>query len=129
VIVNYTKTFLTNTVTGEQISGQVREAGPIAYAVRGEVRGYVGGRQRSIGRTGTSATWSIPMVELTAAQVATLEGWMSTGITVFARNHLGESMYGTFFAVETQPVKAADPLGAAYAVTLEIRMVDVVEGV
>jgi hypothetical protein len=130
MICTYTRTWITNTVTGEQVSGQVENQTSPSYAVRGEIRGYVGGRQRAIGRVGTAGTWSIPLVELLAASVTALEDWMAAGVTVFARNHLGDAMYGTFFSVEPAPVKAAAPgPGAAWAVTVELRMVDVVEGI
>lgn len=126
----YTKTWITDTVTGVSVSGQVENPTSPSYAVRGEIRGYVGGRQRSIGREGTSGTWSIPLVELNAAALAQLQSWMSSGTTVFARNHLGDAMYGVFYAVDPQPVKAAAPgPGAAWAVAVEMRMVDTVEGV
>jgi hypothetical protein len=129
VIVQYTRTWITNVVTSEQVSGQADSPTSPAYAVRGEVRGYVGGRQRAIGRAGTSGTWAFQLREMNAAAVAMLELWMSSGVTVFVRNHLGDSMYGTFFAIEPAPVKAAGPNDAAWSVSLEIRMVDVVEGV
>jgi hypothetical protein len=129
MIVLYTKTFITNVVTGEQVSGQVLEPTSPAYSVRGEIRGYVGGRQRAIGREGTAGTWGFTLVELLAASVTSLEEWMASGATVFARNHLGDSMYGVFFNVDPQPVKAAAPgAGAAWSVQVDLRMVDVVEG-
>ena len=129
MIALYTKTWITDTVTQAQVSGQVEAPASPAYGVRGEIRSYVGGRQRAIGRAGTSGTWSFRMLELLAGSVSLLEQWMAAGTTVFARNHLGDSMYGVFFAVEPVPVKAAAPgPSAAWSVTIELRMVDVVEG-
>jgi hypothetical protein len=129
VIVQLTKMWLTNTATGEMLGAYSGPDRKKVHTVKGEVRTYAGGRQRAVGSLGTSSTWDFDLVELTAANVLTLRAWMDSGVTVLARDHRGQSMYGTFFGLEESEAKSQTWATALYAVSLIIQRVDVVEGV
>lgn len=98
-------------------------------SVQGQVRTYAGGRQRAIGSLGQSQIWKVKLLELPYEEVLLLETWMSQGVTVFARDHRGQSMYGTFFSVERGELKSQTWQNARYTATIELQRVDVVEGV
>jgi hypothetical protein len=129
MIVQYTAFWITNTVTQESIGAQSDPDRNWQSSVKGEVRTYAGGRQRAVGSLGASTVWQVRLVELTQVQVETLEQWMRQGVTVFARDHRGQAMYGTFFAVERGEHPAGLVAYARYSAAVEIQYVDVVEGV
>lgn len=129
MIVQLTKFWLTNTVTQELMSAYSLPDRKRASAVVGEVRRYAGGRMRSVGVQGKASTWQVSLTELTLSQVGTLETWMSQGITIFARDNHGVSMYGTFFDVGIDELRAISYSTSVYTVSIQIERVDVVEGV
>ncbi len=126
--VQLTKLWLTNVVTGEMLGAQSDPDRSQTYAVAGQVRTYAGGRQRAVGSVGASGAWKFTLVQLTLTQTLTLRTWMEAGVTVLARDHRAQSMYGTYFQVEVGEVKG---IGAntTYTAALELQQVDVVEGV
>lgn len=129
MIVQLTKFWLTALTDGVSVSGQSADGRPFQSSVRGEVRTYAGGRQRAVGSVGRSATWQIQLEELTLDQVIQLETWMGEGITVFARDHRGQSMYATFFGVDRGERKSQTWQNSRYTATIQLHRVDVVEGV
>ena len=124
-----TKMWLTNTVTTEMLSAQTAPDRPQSYKVPGEVRTYAGGRQRGIQRAGLSRTWQFELQELTAANVTTLVAWMNLGVTILARDHRGQSMYGTFYEIAVKERPGGSPATSYYAAGITVQSVDVVEGV
>lgn len=70
----------------------------LSYASEGEVRTYAGGRQRSIAAEGTRSQWSFRLVPVTAATVATLNGWRNLAVQV--RDHRGQALIGVYRSVE-----------------------------
>lgn len=129
MIVQLTKFWLTNTVTQELISAYSLPDRKRTSSVAGEVRRYAGGRMRSVGVQGKASQWSVSLTELTLTQVGTLESWMTQGITVFARDNHGVSMYGTFYGVGIDEMRAISYQTSIYTVSIDIERVDVVEGV
>jgi hypothetical protein len=129
VIVQLSKLWLTNVVSLESIGAGSDPKRAQAYSVKGEIRTYAGGRQRSVGSIGAAGQWSFTLVELTLTQVNTLRTWMASGVTVFARDHRGQSMYGTFFAVDVGENMAQTIAYATYTADVALQRVDVVEGV
>lgn len=121
--------WLANTVTGELMSFYTGEDRSRQASVKGEIRTYAGGRQRAVGSAGASTSWKVPLVEVTAAELANLELWMEQGIVVLARDHLGQYMYGTFFDVSSTANKAVNYTGVTWNAEITINAVDVVEGV
>lgn len=128
MLVQLTKFWLTNLVTQEHFGRYSAPDRPKSSSVQGEVRRYAGGRMRAVGVLGTSAQWGVTLVELTLDDVELLELWMSQGVTVFARDHRGASMYGTFFQVDVDELRAVTYPFAVYTATIQIQRVDVVEG-
>jgi hypothetical protein len=128
VNVALSKLWMTNVVTGEMFSAQTVPGRSQSFAVGGSIRTYAGGRQRAIGSTGASGSWKFSLAELSLTQAQTLRAWMATGVTVLARDHRGQSMYGTFFAVELDENFGSGTL-ATYVAAIELLAVDVVEGV
>jgi hypothetical protein len=124
-----TKLWLTNVVTTEMLGAQSSPDRPQDYAVKGEIRTYAGGRQRAVGSLGASGQWKFQLMELTATQVETLKTWMEAGVTVLARDHRGQSMYGTFFGVTVGENMAQLWQNATYTAEITLQAVDVVEGV
>lgn len=129
MIVQLTKMWLTHVVTQESLGSQTAPSRSWSAAVKGEVRTYAGGRQRAVGSVGRSNSWKFTLVELTQAQAELLEAWMDQGVTVFARDHRGQSMYGTFFGIDRAENMAQLYPNATYTATIELQRVDVVEGV
>jgi hypothetical protein len=126
VILN--KVWLVNLSTGEMMGAQSDPSRTWTAAVDGEVRKYAGGRMRAVGSIGKTNQWKITLVELTQAQCEQLETWMGQGVTVFARDARGQSMYGSFFQVDRGENFGVYPY-ATYTASVEIHRVDVVEGV
>jgi hypothetical protein len=129
VIVQLTRMWITNVVTEEHVSAQTDPTRSWSASVRGEVRSYAGGRQRAVGSIGKSNVWKFVLEELSLATCELLETWMNQGITVLARDHRGQFMYGTFFAVERSENMAQTYEFATYTAAIELQRVDVVEGV
>ncbi len=130
MILQLTKFWITSMAESKSIGAQSLDDGrPYATSVRGEVRTYAGGRQRAVGSLGSSTTWKVTLVEMPLTEVILLETWMAQGVTVFARDHRGQSMYATFFSVERGEHKSQLYPNARYTATLELQRVDVVEGV
>jgi hypothetical protein len=121
--------WLTNVVTIEHLSAQTATDRKRQYAVPGQIRTYAGGRQRSVGSFGMARSWSFTLVELTQGQYETLTGWMDVGVTVFARDHRGQSMYGTFFSLDVGENPSQTWQYATYTADVTLQAVDVVEGV
>ena len=129
MILQLTKLWLVNTVTLEMIGAQSQDGRARSASVDGAVRKYAGGRMRAIGTIGKYGSWKFSLVELTLAQCTTLENWMAYGYTIFARDHRGQSMYGTFFSVDFDENKSQLYANATYVAAIELSRVDVVEGV
>jgi hypothetical protein len=131
-LIQLTRMWLTSVVTAESFGWYTAPDRGQSYTVRGEIRTYAGGRQRAVGSTGTAGHWSFTLVELTLDDIAQLREWLSSGVTVFARDHRGQSMYGTFFDVAVSEVIPAilytDP-NNRFRAGITINQVDVVEGV
>lgn len=128
VQIQLTKMFLTNVVSIETLAAQTDPARSQTYSVAGDVRTYAGGRQRGVGSVGLSGSWKFVLVELTLTQIGVMRAWMTAGVTVLARDHRGQSMYGTFFQVD---VGENMGMGTAstYTASIELKSVTVVEGV
>lgn len=129
MIIQLNRFWLTNVVTQESLGRYSAPERSHTTSVQGEVRKYAGGRMRAVGAPGTSDQWGVTLVELVQADVELLREWMSTGVTVFARDNRGLSMYGTFFQVETDELRAVTYPFAIYTASIQIQRVDVVEGV
>jgi hypothetical protein len=129
MIVQLTKLWLTNTVNAVHLAAQTDPTRTWTASVKGEVRTYAGGRQRAVGSIGRANVWKFTLVELTQSQCETLEDWMNQGVTVLARDHRGQSMYGTFFGVERAENMSQLYPYATYTAAIELQRVDVVEGV
>jgi hypothetical protein len=129
MIVQLTKLWLANVVTQELLSAQTVPSKSQSFGVKGEIRTYAGGRQRAIGSTGMSGQWQFVLVELTQTNTETLKTWMSSGVTVLARDHRGQSMYGTFFDLGISENMAQLYPTASYTAQITLQAVDVVEGV
>lgn len=129
VAVQLTKLWLVNIVTQEMISAQSGRSKSQAFSVKGEIRTYAGGRQRAIGSTGLSGQWVFTLMELSQANVDMLKTWMAFGVTVLARDHRGQFMYGTFFSVDIAENMAQFYSTATYTADITLQAVDVVEGV
>jgi hypothetical protein len=127
--VQYTKMWLTSVVSQESIGAWTDEDRESTYGVAGEIRTYAGGRQRAVGSVGASGQWKRTLVELTAADVALLRTWMENGVTVFARDHLGQAMYATFFDVGVKENKSQTWQAATFRADITLQRVDVSEGV
>jgi hypothetical protein len=128
MLVVLTKVWLANVSTGEMIGAQSDPSRSWTATVEGSVRKYAGGRMRAVGSIGKNISWKLTLVEITQAQCETLELWMAAGVTVFARDARGQSLYGTFFQVDRGERFGVYPYGL-YTATMEISKVDVVEGV
>jgi hypothetical protein len=127
--VQLVKFWVTNTVTQEQISAYSMPDRKRGSSVTGEVRRYAGGRMRAVGIQGKSSTWAVSLAELSLSQVETLELWMTQGITILARDNHGVGMYGTFFGVDIDEMRAINYSTSVYTASIDIQRVDVVEGV
>lgn len=123
-----TKMWLVNAVTAETVSAQTDQDRSQTYSVSGAVRTYANGRQRAVGSVGLAGSWKFTLVEMTLTQVDVLTAWMDAGVTVLARDHRGQSMYGTFFAVNVGE-NMGQGLAATYTAAIELQAVTVVEGV
>lgn len=124
-----TKMWLTNVTSLEMIGLQTGPERPRNYQARGEVRFYGAGRKRSIKRAGMAQTWKFTLQEMTLTQVETLRQWSDDGVTVLARDHRGQSMYGSFYEIEIDERLSQTPSGAFYTAAITLQQVDVVEGV
>jgi hypothetical protein len=120
--------WLVNVSSGAMIGAGSDPSRTWSSSVEGAVRKYAGGRMRAVGSLGQTTTWKLTLVELTQAQLETLESWMAQGVTVFARDARGQNLYGTFFQVDRGENFGVYPY-ATYTATVEISRVDVVEGV
>lgn len=129
MILQLTKMWLVNLATAEMLGAQTGQDRGWAASVRGEVRSYAGGRQRAVGSIGKASTWKFTLVELTQVQCELLEAWMNQGVTLLARDHRGQFMYGTFFEVDRGENMAQLYPNATYTVSITVQRVDVVEGV
>lgn len=129
MILQLTKFWITNTVTQESIGRYSSPEKQTSFSVQGDVRRYAGGRMRAVGTTGLAGSWPVTLMELSLADCELLKLWMSTGVTVFARDNRGQSMYGTFFQVEANELRTMTYQNAVYTATITIQRVDVVEGV
>jgi hypothetical protein len=128
VQIQLTKMFLTNVVSIETLAAQTDPARSQTYSVAGDVRTYAGGRQRGVGSVGLSGSWKFVLVELTLTQIGVMRAWMTAGVTVLARDHRGQSMYGTFFQVDVGENMGMGT-AATYTASIELKSVSVVEGV
>lgn len=128
MIVQLNRFWLTNTVTQESIGRYSAPDRDRGSSVQGEVRRYAGGRMRAVGALGRASQWGVTLVELTLDDTELLELWMSEGVTVFARDNHGASMYGTFFQVDINELRAVTYPLAVYTASIQIQRVDVVEG-
>jgi hypothetical protein len=63
----------------------------------GEVRQYANGRLRSVSRAGSATTLGVTARNLTAGQVAQIDGWR--GAVVLFRDVWGRKLYGTYFRI------------------------------
>lgn len=128
MIVTLSKFWIVNVTTAEMIGAFSDPARTWTSTVVGGVRTYAGGRQRAVGTLGHSIVWKVTLVELTQAQLETIETWVAQGATFFARDARGQSLYGAVFQVDRAENFGVYP-GATYTASIEINRVDVVEGV
>lgn len=131
MIIQLTRMFLTSVVSGETHGWYTDPDREQSYSVKGEIRTYAGGRQRAVGSIGASGSWTFTLVELSLADTVVLRTWMESGVTVFARDHRGQSMYGTFFQVDVgeTPVTTYSSPNNLFTAAMTVQAVDVVEGV
>jgi hypothetical protein len=129
--VTYSKCWLTNVATTEQLSAQTAPDRKRSFAAAGgdPQRVYGSGRIRSVRQAGVKGTWTFELMELTLAQVNTLTVWLSAGATLFVRDHRGLAAYGTFFGVDISENVAVTPTYATYRASITLNVVDVIEGV
>jgi hypothetical protein len=128
MIIQLTKFWITSMAESKSIGAQTEDSRSWTTSVRGEVRTYAGGRQRAIGSLGAATVWKVTLVEVPYDEVILLETWMGQGVTVFVRDHRGQSMYATFFSVERQEHKSQTYGASRYKIAVEFHQVDVVEG-
>jgi hypothetical protein len=119
---NLTKTFVTLPATGAYVAGQTGRGRGEGYASPGDVRSYVGGRQRSIAQEGERGTYTFVMLRLTRTDVETLRTWM--GQVVQVRDNKGRRFYGVYFDVEI-----IEYIDARYNVSIKLTVVTQTEGV
>lgn len=131
MIIQLTRLFLTSVVSGETYGWYTDRSRDQTYSVKGEIRTYAGGRQRAVGSIGASGSWAFTLVDLSLADTVVLRTWMESGVTVFARDHRGQSMYGTFFQVDIgeMPVATWNSPNNLFTAAITVQAVDVVEGV
>jgi hypothetical protein len=123
---------LTNTVTADQISAYTDPSRERVDTVAGEVRSYAGQvpRRRAVGSFSASSVWRFTMMRLPYSDVELAREWLNTGVTVLARDHLGQYMYGVFFELSTP--ESAGRHGYATArwnADITLQYVDFVESV
>jgi hypothetical protein len=129
VIVQLSKLWLANVVTQELLSAQTGRSKAQEFGVPGEIRTYAGGRQRAVGSLGMAGKWTFTLMELSQTNTETLKTWMASGVTVLARDHRGQAMYGTFFGLNIAENMAQLYPTATYTADITLQAVDVVEGV
>lgn len=131
MILQLTQLWLTAIVSGESHGWYSDPSRDQTFAVRGEVRFYAGGRLRAVTSAGMSGQWKFTLVELTLADTTLIKLWLDTGVTVLARDHRGQSMYGTFFSVDFAENRALtwNSPQNTYRAAITLQAVDVVEGV
>lgn len=110
--------------TGEAVSAYSQDRAE-AHTSDGEVRGYAGGRQRSITREGEAGQFTFTLRRVPLADVETLRTWK--GLTVQVRDNRGRKFFGVYFGVPI--VKEYRDNLDLYDVTIELRTVTVSEGV
>lgn len=119
-----TKIFINLLSTGAAVSaysGDERERG---HDMAGEVRGYAGGRQRSITTYGERGRFSFTLIEVPDADIVTLRSWIGQGVQV--RDHRGQTFYGVYHGLELAEVKA---LPGHYHVAIALRTITYNEAV
>lgn len=97
-VLNLTKAFLNNLATGEAVSAQSGRDRAVAVQQDGEVRTYGGGRRRSVTQAGRRATIGVSLRYVTAADAATLEGWI--GQDLLYRDDRGRRYAVVYFDIE-----------------------------
>jgi hypothetical protein len=131
MILQLTKLWLTSVLSGESHGWYTDPERDQSYSTKGEIRTYAGGRQRAIGSVGVAGSWKFTLVEMSLADTVILRTWLDAGVTVFARDHRGQSMYGTFFGVDLSEIRAMtyNSPQNLYRASITLQAVDVVEGV
>ncbi len=89
----------------------------------GEVQAYASGRLRTVTRPLRRQTLAVRLVDVTAAQVDTLDGWQTA--TLMYRDDAGRVRFGAYFALEVDTY----PFGQGYEVSLTLQQVTYVEAV
>jgi hypothetical protein len=131
ILVQLTRLWITSVVSQQTFGWYTGTERTQSYTVQGDIRPYAGGRQRAVGSAGVAGSWTFELMELTLADTVVLRTWLGSGVTVFARDHRGQSMYGTFFELEIteNPATTYDSPQNTYRASITLRSVDVVEGV
>lgn len=93
-----TKAFINNMLTGEAVSAQCGRDRSQAIDQAGDVRTYGSGRRRSITQAGRAVTFAVSLRYITAADAATLEGWI--GEEVLYRDDRGRSYVVVYFGLD-----------------------------
>lgn len=83
----------------------------------GEVRAYASGRLRTITRVTRRQKLEIPAVDLTAAQIDTLDSWQSE--TVMYRDESGLLLFAAYFDLAVDPY----PFGQGYEASFTLQQV------
>lgn len=118
-----TKLFVNLVASGASVSAQSNGRGE-EYSNTGEVKQLAGERLRSVTVAGERGQYSFTMIDVPAADVATLRTWK--GQLVQVRDDRGRAFFGTFFDV--RPVDVRDRK-TSYDVSIVLRVVTAPTGV
>lgn len=131
MIVTLAKMWLSDVVTGRTFGWYTDNGREQSFSVRGEVRWYADGQQRSVSAPGMAGEWKFTLVLITTDDTVILKAWLANNVTLFARDYRGQSMYGTFFQADFAEDKAGsyNSVQNTYRAAITLQAVDVVEGV
>jgi hypothetical protein len=122
-----TQMWIFDVVSQASLTARTDPDRPLQYTTANEVRIYAGGRRRAITHPGVQHIWGFELVQLFPTQVELLTGWLASGTTLFARDHRGHAMYGTFFELNVRELGKTLPY--LYAASAVLHSVDAAEGV
>lgn len=108
--------------TGQGVSAFSGKGKTLARAMKGEVRQYAGGRQRSISSKGVKGTFPFVLIDVTQTTIDRLEGWMGQAVVV--RDTRGRRFFGTIFEVSSTEKGSRN----YYDVALTLNEITYVEG-
>lgn len=94
----------------------------LTRSMKGEVRQYAGGRQRSIASKGVKGAFSFTLRDVTQTQIDKLESWLGQAIVL--RDTRGRRFFGTLFEYAATDLRSP----TYYDVSLTLNEVTYTEG-